>query len=320
MTTSDQFDFWRRAVAGEKVPTPATPQPGYYRIRAGDMGPWSRIGIWQNADGAVLAELDGQDTDPVKIWPQAVLNPTGYNDYQHHVDHRHYPDEPAPEQRNAPKDSPIEEIAEKDPVYFTISRKAQALFDEVNATIALGLAADADAAAALTRKLGEIAVEAEKAHEEEKRYWLEGGRKVDDRWSFARKLREAATYLKSKIITPILAEKRRRAEEEQRRAAEEARKAQEAATKRTRPGTAPPPPPPPPEPIAPISAGVGKRSLNLKEVEVATVTDAKAFAGWLVDQKNDDLGKLLEKLAARTFKGGLRDIPGVTITKQETVR
>lgn len=75
-----QYAFWRRASAGERVPTiEDEPHPGLYRMRMVKGGPWVPVEIWLEqeidaetgelvTDEVLRATCDGAPRDPVSIW------------------------------------------------------------------------------------------------------------------------------------------------------------------------------------------------------------------------------------------------------------
>lgn len=80
-TEAEAFDWWRRSVAGERVPRiEDEPQPGYYKRRMVKGGPWVPVAIWLEQDidpetGELTAPeemrciVNGLPADPVRTWP-----------------------------------------------------------------------------------------------------------------------------------------------------------------------------------------------------------------------------------------------------------
>lgn len=74
------FDWWRRAIAGERPPViEGEPQCGYFRTRMVKGGPWCSARIWIERDvdpetGELTgpeeyrAEINGESRDPCRIW------------------------------------------------------------------------------------------------------------------------------------------------------------------------------------------------------------------------------------------------------------
>lgn len=75
-----QYDFWRRTVAGERVPRfEDEPQCGFYKRRMVKGGPFVPVEIWLEqeidpatgeliADERIEAICNGVPCDPVKVW------------------------------------------------------------------------------------------------------------------------------------------------------------------------------------------------------------------------------------------------------------
>lgn len=73
---TDQWDFWRRSIAGEMLPIHADqPQSGYYKMRKHKGGPWVPVAMWQK-DGSMIALKERRDNrvDPVEIWTYCAGN------------------------------------------------------------------------------------------------------------------------------------------------------------------------------------------------------------------------------------------------------
>lgn len=75
-----QYDFWRRSVAGERVPrTEEDPQAGFYKIRMVRGGPFIPVEIWLEqeidpetgeltAPEELQAICNAQPCDPLDVW------------------------------------------------------------------------------------------------------------------------------------------------------------------------------------------------------------------------------------------------------------
>lgn len=78
----EAYGYWRRVLAGERVPihldTP--PQLGWFRLRTLRGGPWHGVVIWLEqrtdpetgeliSDEIVRIRLDGQKVPPERVWP-----------------------------------------------------------------------------------------------------------------------------------------------------------------------------------------------------------------------------------------------------------
>jgi hypothetical protein len=59
----DQYDFWRRRMAGEVVPIhDGEPQAGFYRLKTRD-GNWQPVAYWFAKDGSLRCRVGGRDID-----------------------------------------------------------------------------------------------------------------------------------------------------------------------------------------------------------------------------------------------------------------
>lgn len=77
---SEQYDYWRRTVSGERVPRiEDEPQCGFYKVRMVRNGPFIPVEIWLEqetdpetgeltADEHLRAICNGETRDPVRIW------------------------------------------------------------------------------------------------------------------------------------------------------------------------------------------------------------------------------------------------------------
>lgn len=86
-----QYDFWRRSVAGERVPLfENEPQPGFYKRRMVRGGPFIPVEIWLDQDvdpgtGELVADerlralVNGQYSDPMSVW--AYCRPISVEEY-----------------------------------------------------------------------------------------------------------------------------------------------------------------------------------------------------------------------------------------------
>lgn len=68
-----------------------------------------------------------------------------------------------------------------------------------------------------------------------------------------------------------------------------------------------------------VASGSG-RTASMTKVRVADITDAEAFAKWLVSTGNADMTALLVKIAARQASANATGTPGITIRTEERLR
>lgn len=95
------FDWWRKKLAGEKVPTyEAEPECGHYKMRdrrglykhaAPIKRPWVAAAIWRDHEsGKLRAEFAGTECDVDRIWPYCAKYPITYEDYAYWHQHERF--------------------------------------------------------------------------------------------------------------------------------------------------------------------------------------------------------------------------------------
>jgi hypothetical protein len=330
--TQHTYDFWHRALAGEKIGGPDlpihedAPQPGFYRRRfAGErrgMGegvapltPFIPIAIFEQ-DGALVALIEERYEDPVKHWLSCCRHPVSEEAYRAALETGQWPDvdaaikpaappapqttiAPPPQGHNAPED-PADELRDQiESAKAGLSQYAKIESDET-----------AKKAQSLRSRLLELVREVAKAHKVEKEPHLESGRAVDRRYKPLEKDAQDAAKQIAEAIGAWEDEKAQRAAKARREAEEAARKAEEA-------GKPAPPPSPPPEPLPTQVKGGYGRAASIKVVNVVTaVTDWDALWGFL--RTHPELIALMEKLAQRAVDKG-HEVPGIAVEEKRKV-
>lgn len=104
MAVTDDFEWWRRAVNGEKPPIhEGDPQCGYFKVRDRrglnkDLAPIKRpfvaAAIWRDEDG-FKAEVAGSPVDIDHAWPYVAKYPIAYETYQFWHLNEKWPEEAA---------------------------------------------------------------------------------------------------------------------------------------------------------------------------------------------------------------------------------
>lgn len=102
---TDDFVWWRAALAGEKPQThESPPECGYYRVRdrrglnkakAPIKRPFVACAIWRDESGELKAELAGTDTDPNLLWPYVAKYPITYEEYAYWHQNERFPEKAA---------------------------------------------------------------------------------------------------------------------------------------------------------------------------------------------------------------------------------
>lgn len=304
---TDQYDFWRRRLAGEVIPIhDGEPQAGFYRVRNREKTIWRPVAYWFK-DGALRCRVSGDNTEDqraMELWPYASKNPVTHEAYQAVIDGGLWPDqhEGATADRinsvNAPDENSFEGLQDR---IADLARDAEKL-------IAAGAAktqTDADQASDLANRLGELHKAADAARATEKKPHDDAAKAVQAKWLPVLTLAEVYKRIKAAVVTPFLVEQDRIRREAQaqayRAAAEAAKKGQEPA--------------PPPPVIAPVKAGSGgRRSVALRSVKVITITDRPAALAFFAD--NQMVSDLLQTLAEKATRAGVT-VPGVTVTEEQ---
>ena len=100
---SDEFDNWRRALAGEKQPIyESDPWVGYFAVQdrspgvtPAKGGRWPKIpcAIWRTEAGELVAERAGERVPVEWVWPFAASRPISYERYRFYHENHRWPEE-----------------------------------------------------------------------------------------------------------------------------------------------------------------------------------------------------------------------------------
>jgi len=225
----EQYSFWQRRLAGEKIQIlDGEPQAGFYRLKGYKGSPDQPVAYWYK-DGAIRCRIGTKDVSEqtaMDRWTWAAQHPITHEQYKDIIGGGHWPDqhEAVTLSNRAPDDNSLEAIRDD---IEDLAREAAAL-------IAKGAAqtqTDADRAADLANRLGQLHAKADKAREAEKAPHLKAGREVDDKWRPLTTAADIYKRIKSAVITPFLVAQqaaKEKAEREAREAAEKARREAEA--------------------------------------------------------------------------------------------
>lgn len=99
----DEFDNWRRALAGEKQPIyESEPWVGYFAVQdrspgvtPAKGGRWPKIpcAIWRTEAGELVAERAGERVPVDRVWPFCATRPITYETYQFWHANERWPDQ-----------------------------------------------------------------------------------------------------------------------------------------------------------------------------------------------------------------------------------
>jgi len=324
---SDEFYYWREALAGKKMLIHADkPQSGYYRKRAFKGGPWLPVAIWTHKDsGQQVARVAGEMVDPLSVWTWVADKPVAKDAAQQAFKDGTWPGDAAPVSASMGDNNPPTEPIELIPL------EIEAATQWLGKVKTISNQTDADIASNRVSNLRDLKKKAEAAHKAEKEPHLEAGRAVDKKYK--PKIDDADIAVKSLLaaitvyqnaerarLQKIADEKaaKERAEWERQQATARAKAEAEAAEKQVTLedilSEAPPPPPPKAEPVKVKSGGASGKAVSLRTVKVATVTDYDKALVALKD--HPELRDLVQKLADRACKAGV-PLAGVEFSTQQ---
>jgi len=304
---ADQYDFWRRRLAGEVIPIhDGEPQAGFYRLTSKD-GRSTPVAYWFTKEGALRCRIGNNDVDEQTAnerWPWASKRPIGHDVYKSVIAGNPWPDQ----HEAVIRDRANSDGAPDDDSFEALKDRIEDLARDADALIKAGSAKDqnaADRASDLANRLAELHKTADAARSKEKRPHDEAAKAVQAKWLPILGTADIYKRIKSAVITPFLIaedKKRREAEEAARRAAQEA--AQAGA----------PVPEPAPVRAAPKAGSGGRRSVALRTVRVVTIKDRAAVLKFF--ENNDALTEVLQKLAEKVTEAGV-EVPGVSVTEEQ---
>lgn len=304
---ADQYDFWRRRMAGEVVPIhDGEPQAGFYKLRTRD-GSWHPVAYWFAKDGTLRCRVGNQDINEQTAnerWPYASKNPITHDVYKAVV-----AGEPWPDQHEAViRDRANSTGAEDENSFDGLKDRIEDLARDAQKLIDAGPAADqsaADRASDLANRLAELQKAADAARAAEKKPLDEQVAAVQAKWKPLLGAADIYKRIKAAVITPFLvaeAAKMRAAEEAARKAAEAAAKTGEPIAETQAPRA------------APKAGASGRRAVALRTVKVVTITDRAAVLAFFAD--NPIITEALQKMAEKATAAGVT-VPGVTVTEEQ---
>lgn len=94
---SDQYQWWRLALAGKNPPISADhPQSGYYKTRLAKAGPYQPVAIWLNDAGEMVCRVGSETRKPLDVWTFCASNPVAKMDAKHAFEKGYFPGEVPP--------------------------------------------------------------------------------------------------------------------------------------------------------------------------------------------------------------------------------
>ena len=327
MQDAKDYEFWRRALRGEKQTVQeSNPRCGFYKRRLAKDGPWLPIAFWRNVDDHIVCCFEGKLVDPVAHWTFVAKYPVSETSYRHHIRSGHWPDErPEAPRSNMPSD-PFEVLK------LEVEDKLEQAQNWLKTAPKAPTETDASMARNMQAALLQLNKRADVMHKAEKQPHLDAGRAVDAKFEFRKVVASVADRLRDVFTAFMKAEEvRQRAEaqkkfEEERRKAEEERNAAVEARKRLEhedPALALlsepevlPELPIEPEPVKIQVGGSVGRKAGLKTVYIGRILDwqkvIQHFAGH--QQVRDLLQKLVD--ADVRLNKAQCSIPGVEVLEE----
>lgn len=334
---SDEFQFWRDALAGRDVPIiEDRPQPGYYKTRRGKDQPWLPVAIWRK-DGNLVARVGNEMKDPHDIWTWCAKNPVKKDDarYAFENGHRWPGDVPQSPSNGSVGVNGQGHNSQALPLPEEIDDAVQGA-TEFLAKTKIETDQAADMAANWRTRLLQLSKDADARRIAEKKPHDEAAAAVQKKWKpYIDKADLTAVALRT-ALTPYLAKKERLAREEAQRKAQaenarrlaeyerqqaEVRKAQEqaqAAVQADQPVPVAEPQLPifvAPEPVKVSAGGQRGRKAGLRTVKVYEVTDFDALLAHV--KAHPDVIAAVEKAGKAQAKAGA-SVPGINV-KEELV-
>lgn len=304
----DQYDFWRRRLAGETISIhDGEPQAGFYRVRTRDKTGWRTVAYWFK-DGALRCRIDGADIEEqraMEMWTYASKNPIAHEVFKSVSEGGAWPDL----HEGVTADLINSAGAADENTFEGLQDRISDLARDAEKLIAAGGAKsqdEADRASNLANRLAELHKQADAARAAEKKPFDEGAKTIQGKWLPLLSIADAYKRLKAAVVTPFLVEQERK-----RRAAEDA--ARKYAMEAAKAGQ--PIPEPPPAAVASVKAGSGgRRSVALRTVKVIAIADRAAVLAFFAD--NQMVSDVLQTLAEKATRAGVT-VPGVTVTEEQ---
>lgn len=319
------YDWWQRALAGEKIGGPTLPihdgdrHCGFFRKRKEARGSFVGVAIFEYG-GDIIALVDKWPMDAAEAFSWGARHPVSEEAYRQWDATGKWPDEDsavaeslAPPPATIGDNNPPTDDAEILRSQIEAASKNASDYVEINDDLT------AAKAQGVRSRLLELRGDADKKREALVRPHLDAQNSLNAVWMPLVKDAKAAADAIAKALgahetRKDNARKKALADAEGARIKAE-REAAKAAAK-GKPEPPPPPPPPEPEPIQTQVRGSYGRAATIKAVKTAKVTDRAAFVPFVMTHK--EFVELTDKLAQRAVDAGLSP-PGVTVTEEKKV-
>lgn len=314
---TDEYEFWRRALAGEEVGSSTlpvhedSPCPGFYRKRTGRAAGYEPVAIWR-AEGHLVALLAGREVNPCDIWSYCATHPVSEQHYRDFMATGQWWDgdsaviaslQPPPAGHNQPPTDPAEVLKEQ----IDSALKGVGGYAEVKDD------ATAAKAQSLRSRLLELSRTADKERDRAVRPHLDAQKATNEIWMPLVKTAKAGA---DTIAKALGVHETRKAREDAARRAAETEEAHQVALKHGPLGAESEVPAPAPAPPAPKIAGSYGRAASVKVVKVATIADQDAF--YTAVRGFGEVQEFLSAFAQKLVNNG-HTPAGVTVEEERRV-
>lgn len=293
-TRTNDAGNWERRLAGDtSVPThDGDPDYGFYRVPRGDG--FDAVAYWcDKDDGGLRCRINGRDVSSqvgCEKWTWACERPISYELYTDVLAGKPWPDlhEAVTRSNQAPADDSLDALKDR---IEDLSREADKITEVKSQS-------DADRAADLANKLGELQTTADDCRAAEKRPHDDAAKAVQTKWKPVIDAADAAKRRIKGVIAKFLTAK----EAAERLAREEAAKAGAWV------------PQPEQQRASTTKAGTRGRAVALRTVKDATITDRAAVLAFFAG--GQAMTEFLQAQAEKAVRAGV-EVPGVTITERK---
>lgn len=278
----DQYEFWRRRIAGEQLPIhDGEYQAGFYRLKTRD-GTYYPVAYWFAKDGTIRCRIGQKDVNEqtaAERWMWASKWPITHELYKAVVGGAPWPDqhEAVTKSNNAPPDDSFEGLKE---AIDDLAREAAALINKGAAQTQ----EEADRASDLANRIGDLQKKADAVRVAEKKPHDDAVKAVQQKWLPIIDAADIYKRLKNAVVAPFLTKKQ---------AAE--REAREAAAKAGAPI--------PEQARSTTKAGTRGRSVALRTVKEVVIEDRAAVLAYFAD--GDQMTNFLQTMAEKAVRAGV---------------
>lgn len=279
---ADQYEFWRRRLAGEQLPIhDGEYQAGFYRVKSRD-GTHHPVAYWFGKDGKVRCRIGDKDVSEqiaAERWMWASKWPITHELYKSVIGGAPWPDqhEMVTKSNQAPPDDSFEGLKE---AIDDLAREAARLISKGAAQTQ----DDADRASDLANRISDLQKKADGIRAAEKKPHDEAAKAVQAKWLPILDAADIYKRLKNAVVAPFLT-KKQAAEREEREAAAKA-------------GT-----PLPEQARSTTKAGTRGRSVALRTQKQVVIEDRAAVLAYFAD--GQQMTDFLQDMAERAVRAGV---------------